>query len=286
MGKMYGFSCDWFKREIWFAGLKRGNVIRCVAGIKSGLLVIQVILTAYWFSMWTYRLSQFRAENDFPRQYSDFLTNWNDTIIFLHLLYHLILLVSGIKNTNLDDPAPWYYYVHQLLYELALVLALLVTLVNYLVLEDEDRDVGGVHSHMMNTAVMGIQFLVLNMPFRVFHIIYVWAFGMIYVLNTYIAYLVNEDRDDVYKFINWKLGYTDWILDTWGTIGLFCFGGLTLLHIIFYLLHLLKFYIRDKACERCEKSKEQSQARGSSGSAHGNAHRNASSDIRVSVSEE
>ena len=34
--------------------------------------------------------------------------------------------------------------------------------------------------------VMGLQFFALNTPFRVFHILYGWAFCMIYVLNTYI----------------------------------------------------------------------------------------------------
>ena len=59
---------------------------------------------------------------------------------------------------------------------------------------------------------MGLQFFALNTPFRVFHVIYLWAFGMIYVLNTYIAFKVNIKRDNPYSFLNWETGDGGWIL--------------------------------------------------------------------------
>jgi len=254
----------WLKREAWFSDLRRSDIVCGIGHNPKGefnkrnqwiFLAWQIILTVYWFSMWVFRLSNFRSRNELPRLYSDYLTNWNDTLILMHLVCLLILIMTNLPFKNvarLDEAAPWYYYVHQMLYEMCLPVALLVTIVNYGVLKDWGNDengkiaVGSFHAHMINSVVMGLQFFFLNTPIRLFHVVATWLLALIYVLNTFIAFKVDELRDAPYAFLNWKDGKSDFVFDTKSTIALFIFGVITSVHLTFYFLHFLKFFIKSK----------------------------------------
>lgn len=248
-------KCDsnWFKREIWFADLKRSDVVCGVAGSGSKInqrifLGWQCLLTAYWFSMWVYRLWLHGQIYDESRIYSDYMTNWNDTLIMMHLLFSLVLIVIHFfhKFDKLNDAAPWYFYVHQLLFEFALVLALIVTTANYGILKEPVGGASDIHGHVMNSVVMGSQLLFLNTPIRIFHVIYGWMLALLYCLNTYIAFKVDERRDQPYLFLKWASGEPDWILDTPSTIAMFTFGIFTVVHLLCYAVSLLKFFIKEK----------------------------------------
>ena len=48
--------------------------------------------------------------------------------------------------------------------------------------------------------VMLIDFLLSGGPFRLFHIYFAWIFAWLYVLETYIAFKIDEARNVVQKF--------------------------------------------------------------------------------------
>ena len=113
--------------------------------------------------MWIWRLWDFHTnypENrNYPagrfsngtREYSDYLTNWNDTIVMLYLGYSMILIFSNLSWSKVDDPAPWFYYISQLLYQFALVNSTLIIIVTYILLPHiADNATGHIHAHIMD----------------------------------------------------------------------------------------------------------------------------------------
>ena len=62
------------------------------------------------------------------------------------------------------------------------------------------------HGHIFVMLFMFID-LGLNMiPMVVGHVLYIWMFGWVYALATFIVYTIDESRDEVYPIINWKYG--------------------------------------------------------------------------------
>ena len=53
---------------------------------------------------------------------------------------------------------------------------------------------------------MGMQLLFLNTPIRIFHVVYGWALALLYCLNTYIAFKVDERRN---RLINFSMIFND-----------------------------------------------------------------------------
>jgi len=43
-------------------------------------------------------------------------------------------------------------------------------------------------------------------PINLVHLLYLWIFGWIYALATFIAFTIDESRDEVYPILNWKYG--------------------------------------------------------------------------------
>ena len=65
-------------------------------------------------------------------EYSDYITNWADTIILFYFIYSTILLVLSYqkqidKDISISSLVPWYYYPVQFLYQTALSYPLGVT---------------------------------------------------------------------------------------------------------------------------------------------------------------
>lgn len=103
--------------------------------------------------MWIYRLWDFHVQVNAAnsREYPDYLTNWMDTVILLHLLYSTILVLCNVSWDKLDDPAPWYYYPSQLFFNIALVGSTLITAVYFALLYSGGKlDIGSIHGHIMN----------------------------------------------------------------------------------------------------------------------------------------
>merc|ERR1712039_659120 len=107
--------------------------------------------------MWIFSLYR-EVIADQPYIYSDYLTNWGDTIILIYLIFTLGVIFHEFlrkkdENQNeiskqdetdnlmtyYEEPAPWYYYVCQLLYEIAFSAALFITSQYYAGLKFNDN---------------------------------------------------------------------------------------------------------------------------------------------------
>ena len=103
-------GCDscrlWCKRELGFYECTTHNFGRGVIGKTLPMAILKMLLLLYWTAMWMYRLIDIyfllpteRRDKDPTyirhREYSDYLTNWGDTLIFLYLIYSTLLVFHG-----------------------------------------------------------------------------------------------------------------------------------------------------------------------------------------------
>ena len=93
------------------------------------------------------------------REYSDYMTNWGDTMIMLYLTYSTILAIllfcrdkSTDTSTSKGGPVKWYYLPAQILFEVATIHAFLITILYFVLLGGGDlTDHMNVHAHIMNS---------------------------------------------------------------------------------------------------------------------------------------
>ena len=96
----------WLKREIGFEGLDVGHFLHGAFGKSFGMVIFKTPLLLYWTSMWMYRLIDFyliipaqkiELEQNYTRnrEYSDYMTNWGDTLMFLYLFFSTLVVYYG-----------------------------------------------------------------------------------------------------------------------------------------------------------------------------------------------
>ena len=118
------------------------------------------------------------------------------------------------------------------------------------------------HGHIFELVFIFIDLCLNSIPVRLGHVIHVWLYGLAYGENscrnslnlisaiaTYIIYTIDEDRDEVYPILNWKLGYFEldgepFPINTVGLFAIFIFIFSTIFHICYYGLSRLKFYLQ------------------------------------------
>jgi len=238
---------QWFNRELWFTGLARKHFVCGIGELRWPFAALKFVLTAYWLAMWIFRMWEFDQINaDNVREYPDYLTNWNDTIVFMYLFLSSGTILLNINGQRLTEEAPWYYYSVQVLFELAAPTSVLVSAIYWTLLASgTNYSAGNVHAHIMNVVVINLDFFLNAIPFRVLHVVYLWVFAWLYVLATYIAAKIDPARDRVYNFLDWTNGKADdWFLSSAATCAMFTFGAFTVIFYIYYGLYCLKIFIK------------------------------------------
>ena len=218
-----------------------------IAGRPVFFLTFKIILLIYWSILWSWRLVDFHIlapaakwelnkNYTRTREYSDYLTNWGDTLIMLYLLYstflaiRLFYLKSRKDFGDIGDATmafgerrlKWYYFPAQILLEIAANLALLITILYFGLMGGGDlTDILNIHPHIMNCKFnekgifrfTGIQFSAVviifelaynRIPFRFFHFIFPMLVALMYTLGNWIGYKMNPARNGVYP------GIVDW----------------------------------------------------------------------------
>ena len=79
---------------------------------------------AYWLGIWIYRIVTFPQLGE---KYTDFLTNWTDTMIctFYMSTFTVMCISRYTNNLRPNDPAPWCLYFIQIVFEICLTAAVL-----------------------------------------------------------------------------------------------------------------------------------------------------------------
>ena len=97
------------------------------------------IVKAYWFGMWLYRIITFPELGEI---YTDFLTNWTDTMIcFFYTSTFIVMCLARYSDRfRPNNKANWFLYCVQINYEICLSAAVLGLVI--LIIPDFSRDSG------------------------------------------------------------------------------------------------------------------------------------------------
>lgn len=258
-----------FRDRFRFEGLQRYHFTKATFGNTTAYLIYRLIITAYWIGVWIYRVVTFPTLNEI---YTDFLTNWTDTCICCYFISTTaILLYYAWKGSSANGNAPAVCYILQILYEICLTASILVVASVWIsagINSNLENDYGtstwsfnpsnmplliqNLHGHIFVMVFMFIDFAVNMIPMNIVHLLYLWMFGWIYALATFIVYTIDESRDEVYPILNWKYGKFrldgEWFpIGTVGIYAIFIFIISTLFHILLTVLsHYKVFYFIPK----------------------------------------
>ena len=124
------FTCNiWSERQngyfIFYRAVITGDLL-------FGLLLHKLwAKLAYWVGIWIYRIVTFPQLGE---KYTDFLTNWTDTMICsFYMSTFTVMCISRYTNyLRPNDPAPWYLYLIQIIFEICLTAAVLGMVIKFL----------------------------------------------------------------------------------------------------------------------------------------------------------
>lgn len=206
-------------------------------------LKVNFLLLVYWFPAYIYDYWLQFPSFDGVHVFSDFLSNWGQTIILLHLIFSLIMdLVPD------EDRAALKKY-HNKFTQIAVVQAFIVSALFWGLLGDR-FDWQSIHEHAINVLVIMTSYFVSEVRFRKRDCFIFYAYGWAYMANTYWAYLRN--RDSIYSILAW--GETDepstFPLTTFQLAFVSIFGAASVLHGLMYVIDRIRWLVYERAEKR------------------------------------
>lgn len=262
---------NWFEKESWFFDLTTRNFGRGVTGGTVLFLCYKCIITTYWLTLWTWRLVDFHVvqprrerENDANytrvRMFSDSMTNWTDSLIAVYLVYSTFIVIL-VYNTERKygtlpggNPAKWYHYIVQLLFQVAVVFTSLTSIIFWvwefhLAVENMSfYAILDIHAYLMPMIVMAFELCTNRIHFRLFHFLYTIIIGLLYVMGNYVAFLTDPKRNKAHEmFIDWASPHDDVFtigvlkLTTVESLLLYTLGFIPAIHLVFWILLKFKF---------------------------------------------
>jgi len=237
---------------------------------KWHLLIFRAILLAYWLPIWIYRLATFHLLKEV---YSDFLTNWTDTLICFYLLS--VVLLHFVDRTQFKINS-YVAVIFQIIYEICLTASFLVVVgfwasagINSTLENDYGTQtwsfspenpplmVQNFHGHIMVSVAMILELIWNRTPVNIYHVIFLWIFGSAYGLATFIAFKIDPKRDEVYPILNWQndgffLDGEKFPLTSSWILVLFIFPISGVFHCLFWALTKFKMRLIAKRMDSCK----------------------------------
>lgn len=235
-------------------------------------LVYRWILALYFFA-W---LITSWVESDGPK-YLIFLTNWSFITYCLHVIVaaissttkyvfaHFLFSTeeepfSRANDYSLERPqgccgyksndVSWYQMIHWLLFTLATDLAVGVMILYWTLLYETGRPIDGINAntHLVNGLIALVEIWVSGVPVNFLHFIYPAIFGIVYAIFSGVYFGISGDI--IYPVIDYENKPGSAV----GTVLGVLFVFLPLVHVLFYLQHIAKFWILYYIFGRKERS--------------------------------
>lgn len=122
----------------------------------------------------------------------------------------MIASYAAMKYAGIDYPTPWYVSVAACLQVITLPVSLLIVALYWaLVWDGSATDVLTVLTHGLNFILMLVDLFASRQPLRLIQVMWPVIFGFIYVLFSYVYYVVGGTYEDgkspyIYSALNWK----------------------------------------------------------------------------------
>jgi len=258
----------WFETESWFFDLTTRNYGRGMFGGTVFFLCYKCITTTYWLTLWVWRLIDFHIvqtlrhrENDTNytrvRQFSDYMTNWTDSLIAVYLFYSTMVVIL-VYNTERKygtlpggNPAKWYHYIVQFLFEITTGICGLTSFIFWF-WEFEHAEINfhavlDIHAYLMPMIVILVELCTNRIPFRLFHFLFTIIVGLLFIMGNYLGFIIDPKRNGSHSnFIDWSHSEAIFTvgslkLTTIESLLLFTLGFIPAIHLVFWTLLKLKF---------------------------------------------
>jgi len=205
-------------------------------------LNVNFMLLLYWLPAYCIDFSKQFPTYDGVHIFTDFLSNWGQTIILAHLIFSIVM------DLMTDEDRKKFKKFHNDFTQIAVVQAYIVSAL-FWGLIGAKYDWQSLHEHAMNLVVMMTSYFVSEVRFRKRDLLKLWGYGWLYMGNTYLAYMM--DRDAIYSILAWgeKPASSDFPLSTIQLAAASIFVGLTILHGYMWTIDQLRW----KVYERNEK---------------------------------
>lgn len=199
---------------------------------------VNLCLLIYWLPAYIIDFGAQFPTFDGIHIFTDFLSNWGQTIILGHLIFSLSMDLGS------DDFRAKYKKVYNKYVQIAMAQSIIVCALFWGLVGGE-LTLQNVHEHVMNVLVMLISYTVSEVRFRKRDLWMAWFYGWLYGANTYMAYLLG--RDGVYAILAWgeKTTSTDFPLSTFQLFSYAIWGGMTVIHGSLYGFDQLRWKIFD-----------------------------------------
>jgi len=197
---------------------------------------VNLCLLVYWLPAYIIDFgAQFPTFNGI-HIFTDFLSNWGQTVILGHLLFSLKMDLGG------DDFRKKWKKVYNKYVQIAMAQSIIVCALFWGLVGGE-LSLQNVHEHVMNVLVMLISYTVSEVRFRKRDLWMAWFYGWMYGANTYLAFLAG--RDGVYAILAWGEKPSDFPLTTFQLFSYAVWGGMTAIHATLYAFDQLRWKIFD-----------------------------------------
>lgn len=190
-----------------------------------------------------------------------FLTHWSYLVLTAHLLVATIISLlhvfddnSGIRIAlNSGDQGiiyrrtsnPFYMKISWLLFAIASGAAFIVTLIYFSALFPQRGisylSVVDINLHLMNSVVVILEFIVAALPVRLLHGVYLFLYGLIYIVFSVIYWSVDHSHVLYPGVLDWNYPGR-----TMGYMLLLAFVGIPLLQSLLFGMYSLKLFIYRK----------------------------------------
>lgn len=217
---------------------------------------VNFCLLIYWLPAYLIDLgSQYPTYNG-THIFTDFLSNWGQTVILFHLIFSLSMDLSG------EEFRKKWKRIYNKVVQIAVAQSIIVCAL-FWGLQIGSLTFQNFHEHVMNFVVMIISYTVSEVRFRKRDLGFAWLYGWIYITNTYLAFLAG--RDGVYSILTWgeRPESIDFPLSTWQLSSYAIWGGMTLIHITLYGFDQLRWKLFDRKQNKIKMQMEKIMRGGS-----------------------
>ncbi|XP_070573629.1 protein rolling stone-like [Ptychodera flava] len=156
-------------------------------------VVYRVILAMYFLGWCLYSIIS--GIITIGGKYFTYLTSWGFMTVTAYLVtassatcyFQVQRMLKGQSNGSQHRDTPWYFMLSWLLYNLAAIVAPIVTLIYWAALyQGYGINVYDFHLHAVNLIAMALEVMIAAMPVRYVHVIYPIIYGTCYMVFTLI----------------------------------------------------------------------------------------------------
>ena len=245
---------------------------------QSIFLVYRWIFACYFLG---WLIASTSPTDDSEPKYLIYLTNWSMIMWVAYLLVAAILVTVKLLQVNVfqrstfdaltpsdnsagiidasrgccgvgTDGTNWYHKVQWLLFTIAGGAALTVTILYWSLLYNDSTKLDGVNINVhLTTGIMAVvDIWISGTPIRIYHTIYLQLYGVAFTAFSGIYFAADGKNSDDDPYIYEQLDYESHPGKAAVTV-IATILGLPIIHLLFYIMYVLRFYASRFILQRC-----------------------------------